>query len=352
MAHLHLFNPSHEMALAANSLTYTPPKSIQAMERDLCRLPLLWAEPDDLILTPDGIFDTEGKPSAITSALSPMPWGWNKAARHRFLRLGISENQMPSEEDINRWRGFASRKWAVEYSKLFYGNASAQLPYVENNMQFCSTSSDIQEWLKTKQGNTVILKSEYSSSGRGNHIINTQESSIESNLNQNYFSRLSAQCADIFYEKLIDFAMEFEITGNGVNYLGLSVFEASREGKYSYNHVLPQSKLRQMILSCMQNRPATILQTLADTHSDLLRQLLVGKYKGIVGIDMMVVKGGKIHPCIEINIRNNMGVLALFLQEHNITNKEAARCGGTLFKPIIEDNKFYIATRHITNIHN
>jgi hypothetical protein len=38
-------------------------------------------------------------------------------------------------------------------------------------------------------------------------------------------------------------------------------------------------------------------------------------YHGPVGIDMLKTADGRIHPCIEINLRMNMGILALLLHE-------------------------------------
>ena len=44
------FNPENDLALAANDAHYTPPASALQMATDLQRLPLWWAEADDLIM--------------------------------------------------------------------------------------------------------------------------------------------------------------------------------------------------------------------------------------------------------------------------------------------------------------
>ena len=69
----------------------------------------------------------------------------------------------------------------------------------------------------------------------------------------------------------------------------------------------------------------------------------MGRYEGIVGIDMMVVRGGLIHPCVEINLRMNMGVVAMKLYEKGVTSLSRSLYGGQFFYPVIEDGKFYIA---------
>ena len=44
------------------------------------------------------------------------------------------------------------------------------------------------------------------------------------------------------------------------------------------------------------------------------------KYTGFLGVDMMIYRDGvgqyKIQPCVEINLRYNMGIVALQLQRH------------------------------------
>ena len=56
MPRLLYFNPENDLALAANDAHYTPPASALQMATDLQRLPLRWAQPDDLILLRDGSF--------------------------------------------------------------------------------------------------------------------------------------------------------------------------------------------------------------------------------------------------------------------------------------------------------
>ena len=45
----------------------------------------------------------------------------------------------------------------------------------------------------------------------------------------------------------------------------------------------------------------------------LLAPVLKDKYAGPFGIDMMIVAGERLHPCVEINLRRTMGHVALAL---------------------------------------
>ena len=338
MRRILLFNPSHEMALASNAAQYTPPKQIQQMEADLCRLPLLWAEEGDVVLS-------RGKEAGIETALSslgelkegrgiPAPWGWNKSVRNRFLRLGVEPALMPSEQQLDLWRSFASRAWAADYSSVLYSQWN-EGGIVPNHVRYLHSQADYEAWMNQYGANPYIIKAAYSSSGRGNKVFHS------SSFTSHSLPPFTSHLIDTFYDKLLDFAMEFEVTSQEVRYLGLSVFKTSPEGRYSFNYLRSQNELREMIVSLLPN--ASALDRLTSVHHELLSDRLMGRYEGIVGIDMMVVRGGLIHPCVEINLRMNMGVVAMKLYEKGVTSLSRSLYGGQFFYPVIEDGKFYIA---------
>jgi len=320
MGRIFLFNPSHEMALATNAAQYTPPKQIQQMETDLCRLPLLWAEEGDCVLTSE---------ASVSPSVVPTPWGWNKSVRNRFLRLGVNPSLMPTEQQLDSWRTFASRAWAADYCNIFYCRYQNG-GLVPNHVSFLRSKADYDTWMTHYGSSPYIVKAEYSSSGRGNRVFNSQLSTFNSQLS-----------IDTFYDKLLDFAMEFEVSKQEVHYLGLSVFDTSTEGRYAFNYLRSQQELCEMIVTHLPD--ASVLDQLIALHHHLLSDYLLGQYEGIVGIDMMVVRGGLIHPCVEINLRMNMGVVAMKLYDKGLTSLPRAQYGGKCFYPVIEDGKFYIA---------
>ena len=320
------------MALASNAAQYTPPKHVQQMEFDLCRLPLLWAKEDDCLLTPTGLVDMHGNRVNISKDMKPVPWGWNKSVYKRFLHLGVSPSAMPTEQQLDRWRSYASRSWAADYCNIFYRNNNVD-GFVPNHVSFLRSKADIEVWLSKHGLLPFIVKAEYSSSGRGNKVFHPHSRNTQ-------LIPFSSQFIDTFYDKLLDFAMEFEVTNQDVHYLGLSVFEASFEGRYACNYIRSQHQLREMVTSLVND--TSVLEHLTSLHRQLLSEHLLGQYQGIVGIDMMVVRGGLIHPCVEINLRMNMGVVAMKLYEEGLTSLSRSLYGGHYFYPAIEDGKFFI----------
>lgn len=300
-----IFNCSHEMALAANKSEYTPPKIVKRMEEDLKDLSSLLHE---------NIIDKDIK-----------VWGWNKAIKHQLIKKGYDLDLMPSDEQIENIRYFASRKYASIYrNKLViekYKNS-----FVENEMQFITDINQLEY-----SDITYITKTPWSSSGRGIKIVNNKEFPTPPFL------------IDKFYNKILDFAFEYIVTDKYVEYIGISVFKASTDGKYEYNYVLPQTELKTIIIQ--QGVDEQIIDYLQQQHKILLKNELIGKYKGIVGIDMMVVNESdtiKIHPCLELNLRMNMGVLAIMLYKQYGDKSYACIGNPNGFQAILDKNHFYI----------
>ena len=50
---LHIFNPEHDLALAANLSNYTAPHAGRQLHKDLAFIPALWADENDFVLVDD-----------------------------------------------------------------------------------------------------------------------------------------------------------------------------------------------------------------------------------------------------------------------------------------------------------
>ena len=128
--------------------------------------------------------------------------------------------------------------------------------------------------------------------------------------------------AEPYYNKVIDFGMEFESDGKGnVRYLGLSLFH-TQNGAYTGNVLASETAKEEMMSRYLS---PTLLQTVREEICRRLGLSFNGKYCGPFGVDMMVCasqneKGNMrsddcflLHPCVEINLRRTMGHVALAL---------------------------------------
>jgi len=311
MDKLLVFNPSNDMALAANSVSYTPPKNIQRYEAEMASFPEEWADEGDVVLTNwntsySELVRNHGR------ALQPSPWGWSIAIKRKFQRLGVPESLMPTDEQLVQWRQFSSREFASDYLKELlkdFQDNPLKTRLVGNENRFIK---NFNQW--ETQGYPQICKLPWSSSGRGVFLVPPgafPETKICGALN-----RQGGLSVDKFYDKAQDFAFEFEISSEkGCQFLGYSVFQATKGGKYGENLLASQSELRRTILSALPfPENEQLLQQLLECHLRLLQMRLGGKYSGYVGIDMLVAdEGGRrmVHPCVEINLRMNMGIVAI-----------------------------------------
>ena len=121
-------------------------------------------------------------------------------------------------------------------------------------------------------------------------------------------------------DKVQDFAMEFYSDGQGtVRYEGLSVFNTEERGSYTGNILEEQSTMLSRITRFTGEETYSRIQ---EAVRSVLQEVYGSTYAGCIGVDMLVYrqKDGSfaIHPCIEINMRYTMGMVALRLFQHYV----------------------------------
>lgn len=335
MGRLLLFNCSNDLALASGTREYIAPKSIAAMEEALSALPFWWAEDGDAVLVGSSdearvceeFFSSHNKNIFFTSneegynalckrtahSFYPAPWGWSRATAERYRHFGVPQELLPGNDRLDNIRTLSSREFAAGYIAELLREAHSEgwgEALAGENMQFVRTLENygIQE--------RTIFKSPWSSSGRGIFAADSLDApSIRQKLS-GFIKRQGGFIADRFYDKRIDFALEYYITSDGkIDFLGYSFFTAGINGYYGYNTVAPQEELRTSIIAdgCSKE----LLDRLIAIHKKQLQKSLKGRYTGPIGVDMLsTIENGiyKIHPCLEINLRMNIGILALDIQ--------------------------------------
>ncbi len=277
-----LFNPSNDLALAADVANYIPPRHVQRMEEDL---------------------------QSITRFWDSGPWGWSTNARWRYLKMGVSPELLPTDEWLQHHRTLSGRATACAYiQELLQHDWGNHL--VGHHMHIIHELQD-------PTAPFLIYKAPWSSSGKGimpagaGGLIPDDLGRVQRTL------RMHGEClVDKFYtNKAVDFAMEFFISPQGeAQFLGYSVFHTASRGRYGGQVVAGQEEIIKMT-----GTDRGLLQTLVDYH---LQHLPLLGYTGPLGIDMMRLDDGRIHPVVEINLRRNMGILAITLYERGIVSDQ------------------------------
>lgn len=319
---LYLFNPEHDMALASGETNYMAPAVARQMASDLALLPIWYADPDSFVLASSAYnlqfiqevqtylplpvqLITEPE-LAFTEDLHIIPWGWNLALRKRLYSLGVKEEYLPNTEKIALLRINSHRSRAVRL-----------LPKLQMNEFFCGESRWMtmpEEWQAFVESYEYsLLKAPLSGSGKG---LNWCKGVFTPQI-ANWCARISKGQGGIIgeplYNKLEDFAMEFYSDGTGrIQFVGYSLFQTGKSGAYEGNLLFSDTDILQRLSEYV---PSTVFYNLRCRLEEELSVWLGMSYSGYLGVDMMICSFPdspqyRIHPCVEVNLRMNMGVVA------------------------------------------
>lgn len=327
---LHIFNPEHDMAFASDDAKFIAPHMVCCMRRDLGFMPALWADDGDVVVVDDVgtaknalrhikrntakveflcVSDLCKAGSLLSSVSSIEPWGWDAAVRRLFLQADRSfEPLLPSVSRLSEIRRLSGRRFSAECLRT---------AICRTDERFVGEGETVTELARIEElmanGRRWVLKSPWSSSGRGIRYIEKRLSAHEKGWCRNVISNQGYLMAEPYYEKIVDFGMEFSAeAGGNVCYHGLSVF-ATRNRAYAGN-ILATERAKQEILG--KYIDVSILDSLKEEIIKQLQPLLSSCYSGPFGVDMMIVgnapeAGFRIHPCVELNLRRTMGHVAL-----------------------------------------
>jgi len=317
-----VFNPEHDLALAANLSNFTAPHAGRQLRADLGYIPAIWAADDDCVLV-ENTEDAERRFLRLTHR--PFGrfidkehirkydfdeidvWGWDLAVRAFLLRWGVEDKVMPSVTQIDAIRELSHRRYAMQLLDRL------QMPGTIGKALETDQVETIHNLLH--EGGKLVVKAPWSSSGRGVRFMDGDMNIYDSGWLRHIISRQGSVMVEPYYNKVKDFGMEFVSDGCGtVSYVGLSLFQTTN-GAYTGNVLASEEDKIDILSHCI---PIDLLKSIQQNICIEMGMLLKGKYTGAFGIDMMVVRrddgeGFWLHPCVEINLRRTMGHVAISL---------------------------------------
>lgn len=268
-------------------------------------LPLQWAKPGDALLIGPADAERVGRAvgsmrpdvdvvSRVDKDYIPDPWGWSRAARRDFLRAGVRRELLPDDAQLDAWRGLSHRRTTVRVHELL-----GLEPPVE-----CFDVARAMDALRGFGGSGVV-KLPWSCSGRG--VVKIEDAAapsveprIEAMLRRQKSVMVERLCRDVE----ADFALLLRFAPGGkIVERHLSLFRTAG-GVYRGNYLLADGE----ILERLSLPDPGILDRTAVAVGSLMHP----DYTGWVGIDMMK-HGGGVNPCVEINLRRTMGVVAAYM---------------------------------------
>ena len=342
METLYLFNPENDMALACGDPYYMAPASARRMAVELSALPAWYADRGGAVWLDSPLRAKIIKkqfPLSLSvnwvSEFSPIynkvyPWGWNPSLVRRLQEAGFPVTAYPPVERMNRIRQLSRRQTAVKVLHTLRRGGSVCPPDDSPNGAFgrthgsaptvgeafvLSSVEEVESFVLSHA--RALLKAPWSGSGRGiQHTSGVFPPPLKGWV-QHVLTTQRAVVGEPLYDKLLDFAMEFFADDRGqVRFVGYSLFETDKRGIYKENLLAADADIEARVAAYI---PAEALRQIGGALLIELAAVIKGDYQGYLGVDMMVCRtsdgGYAIHPCVEINLRMNMGVVARLIYD-------------------------------------
>ena len=220
------------------------------------------------------------------------PWGWSPALVHELELAGVPRRYMPDREWLTKLRKLSSRATTVGIQSILCVDS-----------KYCLDLDDVLSCLK--QWGDIIMKSPWSSSGKG--LMRTDNPNW-----QGWVKRIlrlqGAVVVERYLNKNQDFAMEFWMKAGRAEYVGLNVFLTDEHGHFLRNVEATEQEKERLLASMLADAVA-----LAEMRSWYIEHLprIAPWYEGPVGVDMLITTDGVLNPCVEINWRMTMGMVAV-----------------------------------------
>ncbi|WP_321285682.1 hypothetical protein [uncultured Sunxiuqinia sp.] len=326
------FNPTCEIAIANQSPYYNAPELLANFEEELAPLMVFFANSCDHVLKEMDVHEnfrktldlfglaevkliSKKKSLALShnETVELAPWGWSPAEVYYLSAYNqIKEQKVYTKKTVNS--DLFERKHAIRFlTQLTEEHPNSLFPEKHQQPQILHSVEEVESFLLQKQ--QIVLKSPLSSSGRGLQVIrknrlNTSNIQwINTNLKQQKYL-----VGEPLFDKLADLSFQFEIKSKTeVIFHGISQFKTNKNGQYLGHYLNPSPDQPTQYFSA---RLLTELTT--QLLNGLHHSLFSSHYRGFLGIDALIFvdkKQVKIHPCLEINPRCNMGILSKRIEQ-------------------------------------
>lgn len=331
-----VFNPEHDLALANGDAHYLAPRNIREMAHDLAPLMdyLAW--------------DT--------------PWGWDAAIVNYLHKSGIPRQELPNDAMLAALRTHSERITAHHLLQQMLPLSG----HLTGESYVCRSLDDIKAY--ATQHSHLLLKAPLSGSGKGLRHLNFNDDDNK-NDNENYptsrrstsaltlsLKKVESWCdalirrhgyltAEPYYDKVQDFAMEFIVADGQCHFIGYSLFTTDDHGRYDSNLLLSDADIEARLSEYIPHSVLHDVRYFVEGHTGLIvpAEWDTSRFPITFGIDMMIVNDRgqqstvdgqhpirpdgnsqlrthnsqfKLHPCVEINLRMNMGIIAHEVRRH------------------------------------
>ena len=322
MTTIYHFNPENDLTLAHGGNNYVPPPHAVAIRRQLAALPAWLAreEDDNFLLIIDGqpvkairnYLDRNGLKCEIVTpqglkdvdSCRVVPWGWSLDLRRRLVKWGLDPAYLPPEQHIERWRELAHRRTTITIHKRLHELLGRELS--PTPQEFFGLD-DVLDWARKHPGG--FIKAPWSGSGSGVWQVSAAPGRDCEQWAGGIIRRQGSVLAEVGLDKVLDCAIEFKVDCHAVKPFAYSVFRTDSHHQFVDAVIDTKENLRQRITNLYPT-----LDLIENALTQALGEILLpAKYHGFAGVDMLLYRDGDtiaIDPCVEINLRATMGMVA------------------------------------------
>lgn len=328
----HVFNASHDEALASGNENFTLPAAARHIDNDLALLPYWYASSGECVLVPHAAEArdfTENLPVKRNVAIADdfsgappsaiEPWGWNALLVRMLEKRGVPRQVMPDNGFLQLVRRLQSRETVSEYLPVLLQRLRTAChdgkDVFSGESHFVRTLDELHETPAFISGR-YIMKKPWSGSGRGIFAASGADSERADKWCAAAIREQGGAEVQALLENHGDCAAEFHINPDGTASLtGYSYFSTAGKGAYAGNTVKPhvENDIR------LKLGPAAFALDAAVSALSLTLPEILRGYSGPVGVDMMICRNDNengyigLFPCVEINLRCTMGMVAAAL---------------------------------------
>lgn len=284
-----IFNPEHDLCLAKGRVHYVPPRSaVEFAVRDAHLMQVLY--PDALCCSVYAIDHSQFR--ILNSQLDEVvAWGWDAVVRHQLLKLGVDTALLPSDAELATIRDLQHR--------------TTVLP-LQPDCRAIATVAEAEALLQEQPH--WVLKAPWSGAGRGLRWIHGSLSPID----RNWIAKTAASQRCVVAEPNRMWSAGRNGAGPhqpadvGLEYMdgrftGYSLFRTG-SGVYKGNILWSDERIEKEFA-------ATDLLPARSRVERWLDAAVWPRYRGPLGIDLMVCPDGAVHVA-EMNVRHTMGMVA------------------------------------------
>lgn len=321
-----LFNAWHDEALAADIPNFTPTAAARAISRDLALLPF-WSSACGSAVVADTeecarfiaslpLLERGGRLAASLPATAGgivEPWGWDKPVLRSLQKAGIEPRADGGHIAMLRRlqnRLTSSRLLPTLLEALRESEALRGVEFTGHS-RFAHSPAEVRAAIA--DGGQYMLKRPLSGSGRGllavgGGRLNAREAA--------WAEAACRRCGGLEVQRRCDVVMNFALEfhkplDGGFRFTGCSEFASARGGAYGGNYLSAGSR-RGADVCRAAGISAAQFEAFVEIVAGEMNRLAPG-YHGPAGIDMMLCRSGAgvaVFPCVEINFRHTMGMLA------------------------------------------